>query len=112
FYFAGAASGGLAAPTALVSVAARNLLADQSLEAAMAAPRVHHGGAPDTLFHEAELPPAARDDLAARGHALAATGPLGLVNVLSCAQGIPPHPESCDARSDPRGFGLAATADQ
>ncbi len=110
FFFAGAASGGVAAPTALVSVAARAVLGDEPLAEALVAQRVLGGLMPDVVHHEGGA-----DRIEAvfggEGLRLAATPALGQVNAVHCAQGIPPHPESCVAGSDPRGYGLAVTAD-
>lgn len=109
FFFAAGASGGVAAPTALMNVVARTLIADQPLDAAIRAPRVHHGGAPDITYHEPEV---SRDDvlqLTNRGHSVAATPTLGLVNAISCTDGMPRNPGACTAVSDPRGHGIALT---
>jgi gamma-glutamyltranspeptidase/glutathione hydrolase len=112
FVFAGAASGGVAAPTALVNVAARALLAAQPLEAAMQAKRIHHGGAPDITYYE---PGISRDDVLAlsqRGHNVAATPMLGSVNAIHCAEGMPRRPGTCAALADARGNGIALSAGQ
>lgn len=110
FFFAGAASGGVAAPTALVSVAARAVLAGEPLDEALAAPRVLGGLMPDVVHHEGD---AERIEtiFAGEGLRLAATPALGQVNAVYCPQGVPPNPESCVAGSDPRGYGLAVMAD-
>ena len=110
-YFAGAASGGVAAPTALVAVAANAYLAEQRLPAAMAVGRVHHGGVPDLVFHEPQVDAAVVAELRRHGFAVAATPRLGVVSALSCSGGLPPKPETCEAVADPRGFGLAASAE-
>lgn len=111
FHWGAAASGGISAPTALAGVAGRTMLAGQPLEAALAMPRTHHGGAPDKLFHEPTLAVEVQQQLAARGHKLAPTPALGLVNAIFCPDGLPDVSKSCVARQDPRGFGLAASAD-
>jgi gamma-glutamyltranspeptidase/glutathione hydrolase len=111
FHWGAAASGGVSASTALAAVAARALLAGQPLETALAAPRVHPGGSPDKLFHEPTLPADLQQALAAKGHVLAPTPALGLVNAISCPDGLPDVSKTCSARQDPRGFGLAASAD-
>ena len=110
FFFAGAASGGVAAPTALVSVAARAVLAGERLDEALAARRVLGGLMPDVVHHEGggERIEAI---FAGEGLRFAATPALGQVNAVHCPRGVPPHPESCVAGSDPRGFGLAVMAD-
>lgn len=107
FHFAGAASGGVAAPTALANVAARTVLAEESLQSAMDRRRVHHGGAPDLTYYE---PGISADTIAAltrRGHTVAATPRLGIVNAASCPEGLPRAPESCEVSSDRRGSGLS-----
>jgi gamma-glutamyltranspeptidase/glutathione hydrolase len=109
FYFAGAASGGVTAPTALIEVAARALLAGEPLAVAMAAKRVHGGSQPDRVFIEQGAPASVMDTLRARGYRVTTTPRLGSVNAIACTAGIPPNPQSCSAVSDPRGFGLAVT---
>jgi gamma-glutamyltranspeptidase/glutathione hydrolase len=110
FYFAGAASGGVAAPTALISVAARAVLADEPLVEALAARRVLGGLMPDVVHHEGGLG-GIESVFAGQGLRLAAAPALGQVNAVYCAEGIPPNPESCAAGNDPRGYGLALMAD-
>jgi gamma-glutamyltranspeptidase/glutathione hydrolase len=112
FFFGAGASGGVAAPTALVNVAARILLAEQPVDAAIQAKRVHHGGAPDITYYEPGIP---RDDVMAlsqRGHNVAATPVLGIVNVVHCGDGMPRRPGTCVAMADPRGNGMALSAGQ
>lgn len=109
--FAGAASGGVAAPTALANVAVRTLLAEEGLEEALAARRLHHGGTPDIVFHESGYDEEIVRELIRRGHRVAATPVLGIVNALSCPGGLLKRPGTCSLRPDPRGFGLAATSD-
>jgi gamma-glutamyltranspeptidase/glutathione hydrolase len=111
-HFAGAAAGGVAAPTALVNVMARALLAEQSLDVSIRARRIHHGGAPDTTYYE---PGFSREEIAAltaRGHKVAATPVLGLVNAIDCPDGMPRNPNQCAIATDPRGFGLAMPVSQ
>lgn len=106
-FFAGAASGGVAAPTALVSVLARTQIEEESLRDAIAAKRVHHSGSPDVVYYEQGLAKDELRNLAKRGHRIAATKTLARVNVVSCFSGVPDLVKECSARSDPRGFGLA-----
>ena len=112
FIFAGAASGGAPAPSALASVAARNLLAEEDLEPALRAPRVHHGGAPDVTFYEPAMPRTILNGLAARGHRLGETPVLGRVNAAFCPGGLPRLAETCSVQADPRGHGLALNAEE
>ena len=111
-FFVGAAAGGIAAPTALMNVFARSVLAKEKLSRAMAARRIHHGGAPDITFHEPNLPKSVTAYLRERGHQVAVTPVLGLVNAVSCPGGLPRDPGSCTIMTDPRGSGLAASASE
>ncbi len=109
-YFAAAASGGVAAPTAMTKVITDIFLDGRTLEEALDAKRLHQDGAPDLIYHEQGFSPEAIADLVKRGHRVAATGSLGLVNAVACSGGLPFKPASCAAAADPRGFGLAVTA--
>ncbi len=111
FFFAGAASGGVTAPTALMSVAMETAVNVETLEAAMDAKRLHHGGAPDIVYYEQGYDEAAIQALIGKGHRVAATPSLGRVNAVGCTQGLPYDPSSCEAVSDPRGFGLGIKVD-
>jgi len=111
-YWAGAASGGVAAPTSLMNVAAQSILAEHTMETAMTAHRVHHGGQPDTTYYEIGLAPDKLDGLKRRGHQSAGAPSIGRVNAMSCFSGLPDHPETCEIATDPRGFGLALSADK
>lgn len=108
FRFAAGASGGVAAPAALAGVAARVLLDNQGLEAAVTAPRVHLSGDPDVTYHEPALTAGAVAALSAAGHRLATTPTIGLVNAISCPDGLPTQPNTCAMAVDPRGQGLAS----
>jgi len=110
-YGAATSSGGLPGMAALVQVGLAALIDGASLESAMGRPRIYHPGLPDVTYHEPDLGADAVAALNARGHRLAATAVLGRVNALVCREGIPSKPETCEARTDPRGFGIAATAD-
>ena len=81
FYFAGAASGGVAAPLALISVAARAVLAGEPLLQALAAPRVLGGLMPDVVHHEGGAGGIA-PVFANQGLRLAAAPVLGQVNTV------------------------------
>lgn len=111
FFFAGAASGGVTAPTALMSVVMANAVNVEGLEASMRAKRLHSSGKPDIVYYEQGYDEAAIKELINKGHRVAATPSLGKVNAVSCLQGLPYDPESCEAASDPRGFGLALKID-
>ena len=107
FRFAAAASGGVAAPSAVAATAARVILADTPASAAVNMPRVFAGSEPDRVLIERTLPPDRVEALRRRGHSLTETPPLGHVNAIACPQGLPRYPESCAAATDQRGFGFA-----
>jgi gamma-glutamyltranspeptidase/glutathione hydrolase len=110
-FFAGAASGGLAAPTALTGVLARTLLAGEPMDSAIAQPRVHHHGLPDVTYVEEALSPDIVEALETRTHTVRKTPVLGRVNALICPNGLTRESESCQVAADPRGPGLAAAAE-
>jgi gamma-glutamyltranspeptidase/glutathione hydrolase len=111
FVFAGAAAGGVAAPTALADVAARALLAEQPLDAATSAPRMHSGSVASIVYSEPGASAASLQALANRGWEIVTTPKLGRVNAILCPEGMQSSPELCVAGTDPRGLGLAVTAD-
>jgi gamma-glutamyltranspeptidase/glutathione hydrolase len=105
FRFAAIASGGQAAPTALINVAARALIEERPLVEAVAAPRIHHPGQPDTVFVEKTDSPARLETLSQRGYDVAEVDSIGRVSAIYCPKGLPPNPETCQVASDPRGNG-------
>lgn len=112
FRFAAAASGGETAPTALVQVGMAAMAAQLPLEQAVAQPRLHHRGMPDLAYYEQSVDRAVLDGLLARGYSIALTRSLGLVNAIYCPLGLPTKPDSCAVANDPRGAGLAVSADR
>ena len=107
FRFAAAASGGVAAPPAIATTAARALLADMPVAAAVNMPRVHGAGTAEGVLIERSVPPDRVEALRRRNHPLTETPPLGHVNAIACPKGLPRYPESCAAAADQRGFGFA-----
>ncbi|NQW01924.1 MAG: gamma-glutamyltransferase [Rhodospirillales bacterium] len=107
-YYVSSASGGAAAPSALVNVLAGGIIDQvETLENAMQRKRVHHGGADGITYLEKGIDPAIVNGLGSRGHKMAYVRILGYVNALFCATGIPSkNGASCVVRTDPRGFGL------
>lgn len=105
-YFAGTASGGLAAPAALARVMLESQVGGQDLAAAVAAPRVINVGVPDTTYYEPSLDPAVLSALRDYGHDLHPESVAGRANALSCPTGLRTDPASCDIVTDKRGFGL------
>ncbi len=108
--FAGIAGDGAVAATALVRVMLETLDGEATLDQALAAPRLHHGGAPDVVWHEPGVNGAVLAGLSRRGHNLRPIPALGHVNAFHCPKGLKDKPESCAVANDPRGFGLAYVA--
>lgn len=105
--FAAAASGGSVAATALVQVMFSKLEDGRQLDTAIRQVRLHHAGQPDELFYETGARPETVTALQRLGHTLQEAKALGLVNALSCPDGILDGAGSCRVARDPRGFGLA-----
>ena len=95
FIFAAAASGGVAAPSAMIGVAARSLLSLEPLAQAITAKRLHHGAVPDLAYYEKGMSEAVLETLVGRGHKIGATQRLGQVSAIWCPGGLPRAPESC-----------------
>ncbi len=112
FYFAAAASGGVTAPTAILNVLTEAIFKKQPLSQALSAKRLHHGGFPDLVYYEQGYGEAQLQALIKRGHHIAATAELGRVNAAACISGLPFQPGTCSLKTDPRGSGLAVTAEQ
>jgi len=106
-YFAGTASGGLAAPAALAEVMLGSQGRGADLEAAVAAPRVINVAEPGTTFYEPSLPAEVVAALRQRGHNLQSEAVVGQANALICPGGLRNETVSCQVASDRRGFGLA-----
>lgn len=107
--FAAAAAGGAQGATALARVMLETLDRAQPLGAAVAAPRAHHGGAPDELLLEPGIDAGTRAGLRQRGYTLREAADLGQVNAFYCAKGLRGSQEACEVAADPRGAGLAST---
>ncbi|MBL4692389.1 MAG: gamma-glutamyltransferase [Magnetovibrio sp.] len=108
FRLAATASGGVAAPSALISVVANVVYGEQNIKAAVAQPRVHLSGNPNVTYVEQSVDLKTLNALAKAGHHTQTTPVIGLVNALSCPDGLPTVPDTCQMASDPRGVGLAS----
>jgi len=106
-YFAGAASGGETAPTALAQVLLHTYYGGQTLIQSEAVPRYHHNGDPDVVFYETDAAPAALQSLAQRGHQLEPIDIIGRVSAFWCPKSLRTDGNACQASADPRGFGMA-----
>jgi gamma-glutamyltranspeptidase/glutathione hydrolase len=102
-----AASGGAAAPTALVWTAVNAIYQHMTLPQAVDAPRIHHGGAPDRVLYEPEASAGWIEGLERRGHIATEVGEIGRVNAIFCPDGRAAAPAKCQAWSDRRGEGMA-----
>jgi gamma-glutamyltranspeptidase / glutathione hydrolase len=107
FYYAAAASGGVAAPTALAQVFLGTVAAKQPLAQAIAAHRLHHNGLPDVVFYEPGSDAAMLQSLTGRGHQLQQAPILGRVQAVWCPKSISSDASACEVAADPRGDGLA-----
>jgi len=107
--FAAAATGGATAPSALADVMAGILLDEQTIEQALARPRVHHGGMPDRVWLEPDVAQSTRTALESRGHDVGRAPELGRANVIYCPGGLESRPETCTFAGDKRGFGMAVS---
>jgi gamma-glutamyltranspeptidase len=107
FYYAAAASGGVAAPSALAQVFLGTVAAKQPLATAIAAHRLHHNGQPDVVFYEQGMDAAELKSLTDRGHQLRAAPILGRVQAVWCPKSVSSDTNSCEVAADPRGDGLA-----
>ncbi len=105
--FIGIGGGGPVGTTALARIMLDTVANGETLGQAMLKPRVHTNGAPDAVLHEVTLSKSARDALVRRGQSLRVISALGHVNAIYCALGLKDHGETCEAASDPRGYGLA-----
>lgn len=114
FRFAAASSGGAAATTATAGVLATSLQQGVTLDRAIAAPRVHHGGAPDIAILEESVPADMKAALERMGHETAIVPALGRVNAAECPLGLNAVTESiaCFVYADPRSAGMAAEAER
>ncbi len=108
FFLAAAASGGAVVPSALIEVMTRTLIDGETLEAAIKAPRIFHGGRPDVVVFEPDEPAVTLNGLRERGHLVAQAASLGRVNAVYCREGLQDNPAGCGVNVDPRGFGLAS----
>lgn len=105
--FVGAASAGGIGTTALTAVLVDTVARGASLDAAVEAKRVHYAASSNTVAYEDGTGDSVVSELSRRGHALRPAGALGRVNAIWCSDGLPDDPDTCRARSDPRGNGLA-----
>ncbi|MDH3240565.1 MAG: gamma-glutamyltransferase family protein [Alphaproteobacteria bacterium] len=106
--YLGAATGGAAAPVALVTAALEVLVEDLALEPVQNRVRVLHSGVPDRVAVEDRRGAAdIAKRLRAKGHRVDIVGPLGRLNAFICPRGFDGPESRCEVRTDPRGLGFA-----
>jgi gamma-glutamyltranspeptidase/glutathione hydrolase len=94
--------GGAAIPTTILQVFLNVVVYGKSLQAAVAAPRYHHGGAPEEMLYERTLTPQPLlESLNAMGHGVAARESIGDVHAILFENG------RLIAVADPRRGGAA-----
>ncbi len=104
FLFAGAASGGPAAPIALSAAAITVLTGDVTLREAIAGPRLFQLARPDAVFAETTVGESTLQSLRDRGHAVRPVARVGRLNAALCRSG---RDVSCQFASESRGYGTA-----
>jgi len=106
--YLGAATGGAAAPVALVTAALEVLVKDLPLEPVQNRARVVHAAVPDRVMVE-NRPGGAEiaQRLRTMGHRVDLVGPLGRLNAFICPRGFEGSESRCEVRTDPRGLGFA-----
>ncbi|OAN43046.1 gamma-glutamyltransferase [Paramagnetospirillum marisnigri] len=105
-HFAGAASGGGTAPSALVQTFLVATADDKPLAEALATPRVVQPGMPDVAFVETGAISVDPEPLRQRGHQVNPVAMPSRVSAVHCPKGYR-DAETCEAAIDPRGFGMA-----
>ncbi len=110
FRFAASATGGLAAPAALVQTMLLAVDRETPLLEAVDAPRLTHVGSPDITWVEPGVTQEVRDGLRARGHNVQEAPQIGVISALHCPGGILDNDSTCEVATDRRGFGFAARA--
>lgn len=109
-FFMAAAGMGAGAPAILTAMAVEAAEGGRALERLLAVPRLAVGGEGGEILVETGTPAGIAGSLAARGYAVRDGGILAGVQVVACADGLPRSPETCAARADPRGHGIALSA--
>jgi gamma-glutamyltranspeptidase/glutathione hydrolase len=102
-YTCGAAGGPKIISATLLNLL-RGIDLGMSIDAALAAPRIHHQWRPDRTEIEAHMPRSISEGLASMGHT------TRIVRHLATAQGAQAVPMGVRAASDPRSFGRAQSS--
>jgi gamma-glutamyltranspeptidase/glutathione hydrolase len=106
--YLGVATGGAAAPVALVTTALGVMVDGSNLEAVQKQPRYFNGIVPDRVMVErGAAGEAVAKGLRAKGHAVKTVPQLGRLNAFICPSGFEGATSRCEIRTDPRGLGFA-----
>ncbi|MBT6093926.1 MAG: hypothetical protein HOH04_03535 [Rhodospirillaceae bacterium] len=110
-YMVGTATGGTSSQAVLAQLAVSTTFGQQpSLEAEVdRRERVFRDPVRRVTYVEDGVSSAFSNDLKRRGHRLISLPGLARVNIAYCPAGIPGEKIACSIRTDPRGFGFAAT---
>ncbi len=108
-FFGAAISGG--SPASLAAVALDTLTADRDIGAAITRARTYNTGNPDVVIAEPGLAKPVQDFLQKAGYTLQLQENLGRINGFRCPAGLPREP-NCQFVAEPRGHGLAVSADE
>ncbi|MBL4667488.1 MAG: gamma-glutamyltransferase [Sneathiella sp.] len=104
FYYAGAATGGVAGTLSSVYTALKVFSEDQTLETAISAPRVFTMGQGLPVLYEPKVDMDTLSDIVKHHPVAVEVERLGKVNSVYCKNG---KLNQCQSRADPRGFGLS-----
>lgn len=106
--YIGAATGGWAAPTALVTSALEMLEEDTNLETAQRKVRLFSDVATDQVaVEQGPEGEAIAKRLRAKGHQVTLVPPMGRLNAFICPRGFEGPESRCEVRTDPRAAGFA-----
>jgi len=105
--FAGVVTGGVVSGPLMASVVTDVLVNGRDISEAVGAPRVFLPGDPDVVVVEPAVGNAVVQGLLARGHDVRTVPSLGLMQAISCPDGLRNGSDTCRFITDPRGFGLA-----
>ncbi len=110
-FLAAVGSGDASAPSALISVIYRVLEGGSKLTDALNAARAHPATGQTEILVERHAGTGERAALSGRGHAVREVRNLGRVNIMYCPFSMQELPDSCEVKTDPRGFGHAINAE-
>lgn len=108
-YFLASGTGGFPASLAVLR-STLDSVSGMAVGEAVSRPRIHVGGAADTVWIEQGMPETIRQSLTQRGYAVETGAHFGQVQAVQCPTGLP-NDANCLRVADPRGNGLAVSGD-